>query len=531
MIDLRTLRPLDDATIVGSVRRTHRAVVVDEGWRSGGISAEIAARIVEQAFWELDAPVARVCAAEVPVPYARQLEQAALPQPADIVEAAPGWWADGRVPHAVAGRRHGRGNRLEWQVDPGDAVHRGDIVAVVETEKSDIEVEVFEDGVVEELLVPAGHEVTVGTPLARIGAPGTASPTAPEIARAPEPQPEPQPEPGHHPVRSPVVRRLADELGVDTTGLTGTGPGGTVTRADVEAAVRTAPAAPAAPAAPDHSPPSAAPRLRASPLARRRAESHGIDLATVEGTGPEGAVVARDLPDQPAGTGEGAGTGDRQASLRRSVATLMSRSKREIPHYYVRSTMDLGPADAWLEAANRTRPPSERLVAAAVLLAAVAHAATRVPGLNGHWIDGGFRAADAVDLGVAISLRGGGLLAPAIRDAADLSVDELMARLRDLTRRTREGRLRASEMTDPTITVTNLGEQGAEAVYGVIYPPQVAIVGFGRVVERPWAVDGMLAVRPVVTATLSGDHRASNGHDGARFLTAVDRYLQGMEQP
>jgi pyruvate dehydrogenase E2 component (dihydrolipoamide acetyltransferase) len=135
----------------------------------------------------------------------------------------------------------------------------------------------------------------------------------------------------------------------------------------------------------------------------------------------------------------------------------------------------------------------------------------------------------AVHLGVAVSLRGGGLVAPAIHDADRLSLDELMVSLRDLVERARAGRLRSSEMADPTITVTSLGDQGAEEVFGVIYPPQVAMVGFGRIVERPWARDGLLGVHPTVRATLAADHRASEGHEGSRFLATLDRLLQAPE--
>jgi pyruvate dehydrogenase E2 component (dihydrolipoamide acetyltransferase) len=129
-------------------------------------------------------------------------------------------------------------------------------------------------------------------------------------------------------------------------------------------------------------------------------------------------------------------------------------------------------------------------------------------------------------VGVAISLRGGGLVAPALHDTAGQSLGDLMRQLRDLVQRARSGGLRSSELSDSTITVTSLGEPGVETVFGVIFPPQVAIVGFGKLVERPWAVDGQLVARPVVTATLSADHRVSDGHRGGLFLAAVDRLLQ-----
>jgi ABC-type antimicrobial peptide transport system permease subunit len=165
-----------------------------------------------------------------------------------------------------------------------------------------------------------------------------------------------------------------------------------------------------------------------------------------------------------------------------------------------------------------------------LLLSAVGRAVAETPELNGFWLNGGFRPADAVHLGVAVSLRGGGLIAPALHDANRKSLDEIMAGVRDLVNRARSGRLRSSEMSDPTITVTNFGERGVDLVHGVIYPPQVALVGFGGVRERPWAAGGMLGVRPVVTATLAADHRASDGHTGSRLLALIDKRLQKPEE-
>ena len=164
------------------------------------------------------------------------------------------------------------------------------------------------------------------------------------------------------------------------------------------------------------------------------------------------------------------------------------------------------------------------------MLKAAAVAARRVPQLNGFWIYDDFTPADDAHVGVATSLRGGGLVPPAIHGAADLSLEELMARLRDLITRARAGRLRGSELTDPTITVTNLGDQGVESVFGVIYPPQVALAGFGKVVERPFAVGGLIGVRPVVVTTLAADHRATDGYTGGRYLTAISDLLQHPEE-
>ena len=150
--------------------------------------------------------------------------------------------------------------------------------------------------------------------------------------------------------------------------------------------------------------------------------------------------------------------------------------------------------------------------------------------MNGFWIDGAFKPGDGVHVGVAISLRQGGLINPAIHDVDKKTLDELMENMLDLVNRARAGHLRSSELSDGTITVTNLGEQGVESVFGVIYPPQVALVGFGKIVERPFAVDGLVGARPMIDATLSGDHRVSDGHRGGRFLLAVDRLLQEPEK-
>ena len=215
--------------------------------------------------------------------------------------------------------------------------------------------------------------------------------------------------------------------------------------------------------------------------------------------------------------------------MRRAIASAMSRSKREIPHYYLAHTIDLEPALTWLERRNAQRPIEQRLVYGVLLLKAVARAVTEAPSLNGYWRDDAFVAADAVNLGVVISLRGGGLAAPALLNAASLDVDALMAALKDATERARRGRLKSSELTSATITVSSLGDIGVEAIYPIIHPPQVAIVGFGAIVTRPWVVDGGLHVRRVVTATLAADHRASDGHEGARMLAAVARYLTKPE--
>jgi pyruvate dehydrogenase E2 component (dihydrolipoamide acetyltransferase) len=184
----------------------------------------------------------------------------------------------------------------------------------------------------------------------------------------------------------------------------------------------------------------------------------------------------------------------------------------------------------WLREQNLKRPVTERLLYGVLLVKAVALALSEVPELNAMWRGEEVVQSEAIHVGIAISLRGGGLVAPALHDADRRSVDDLMRGFRDLVQRARTGGLRSSELSDPTITVTSLGEQGVESVHGIVYPPQVAIVGFGKVIDRPWVVDGAIVSRPLVSATLSADHRVSDGHRGGLFLAAVDRRLQEPER-
>ncbi|MEJ8810805.1 dihydrolipoamide acetyltransferase family protein [Variovorax ureilyticus] len=349
------------------------------------------------------------------------------------------------------------GRLVQWCVPAGAHVRPGDVVAVVETQKGAIDVEIFLDGVLEDL-VPLGTELPVGAVLAHVRgqdeAPGAA-------AKAPAP-------PATRVRASPAARRRAQELGVDLAALAGSGPDGVIELADVERA-------------PQLRPPQAAPR-----------EAAGFD----------------------------------PAQMRAAIATAMGRSKREIPHYYLTQAIDFGASQQWLTAYNEERAPAERLLAAVLLLKATALALREVPALNGFWRDGAAQLAQSVHAGWAISLRGGGLVAPALHDADRASLPVLMEALRDLVQRARSGHLRSSELSDPTVTVTSLGERGADSVLGVIYPPQLALVGFGRIAMRPWVADGQLVVRPVLQASLAADHRASDGHLGARFLDRLDAALQ-----
>jgi pyruvate dehydrogenase E2 component (dihydrolipoamide acetyltransferase) len=380
------------------------------------------------------------------------------------------------------------GKLLRWRKNAGDRVQRGDIIADVETDKADIEIEVFTSGIIEKFIVQPGEKVPVGTVLAIIRQEGeviqpeavpisTAVPSAPAPAKPAVPTPPPPLQPflvTERPGRlhiSPAARKIAADLGIDPASIAGTGPGGRITIEDVQQAAK--------------------------------------------------AKAAQPQPQVEL---------DRQTRMRQAIAAAMARSKREIPHYYLSTTINMRRAMAWLAQENLKRSVEDRLVYGVLLVKGVALALRETPELNAVWTGGKATPSADVHVGLAISVRGGGLVAPALHNTDRQSLDELMKNFRDVIQRARAGSLRSSELSDPTITVTSLGEQGVETVFGVIYPPQVAIVGFGKMVKRPWSSEGQIISQPVITATLSADHRVSDGHRGALFLSAVDRKLQEPEK-
>lgn len=380
------------------------------------------------------------------------------------------------------------GKLLRWRKLVGDQVQRGDIIADVETDKADIEIEVFTTGVIEKFLVQPGEKVTVGTVLAVIREEG--KPLTAEELRIPTVAPR-EPIPAGPVVPAPSISLIATRPAVGER------------------------------------------RLHISPAAKKLAADLGVDPASIAGTGPGGRITLEDVemaaqakPVQPPAEV----MLDRQARMRQAIAAAMARSKREIPHYYLSTAVDMSRAMAWLTQENLKRTVEDRLVYGVLLLKAVALALRDAPEINSIWTGGAATPVRDIHVGVAISLRGGGLVAPALHHTDRQSLGELMKNFRDLVQRARAGSLRSSELSDPTITVTSLGEQGVESVFGIIYPPQVALVGFGKIVARPWSADGQVVSRQIITATLSADHRVSDGHRGGLFLAAVDRRLQEPEK-
>lgn len=406
------------------------------------------------------------------------------------------------------------GELVEWLVKPGDTVAKGDVIAVVETHKGAIEIEIFEAGVVESLDVQVGESVPVGAPMAVIRDEQGGDKVAVESQKI-EKQDDQKKKAVSRKVEKQKVEKQTPEKQTEKDTAAPSAAGG---------------------------------QQLASPAARMRAAEAGIDLADVPGTGPGAAVLLGDVEqwlfarEKSAVTPDaGARVADTQQSvsvkqglnvgmMRQAIATAMSRSKREIPHYYLSHRIDLQTATDWLADRNAGCDPEQRLLMGALFLRATVLAVAKVPELNGRFEDGVFTAADTVNCGLAISMRGGGLIAPALLDAGTRTLDELMLAMCDVVARTRTGRLRNSEVTQGTITVSSMGDNGTDSLLGVIYPPQVALVGFGTPSRRPWVIDNEVQVRTVVDVTLAADHRASDGRRGARLLTEIEHLLREPDQ-
>jgi len=365
----------------------------------------------------------------------------------------------------------------EWRVKPGDVIKRGDIIAEVETRKGIIEIEVFDEGVVGELLIKTDEKVPVGVVMTYI-----LSPDETKAGRQPQ----------------PVIKEEKITSAIKP----------------IEEKPKTVPEV-------QHT--------RASPLARKIAEEKGINLSNVKGTGPDGAITREDIEKAAAQSGvQDLPERNITENIRMAVAAAMSKSNREVPHYYLQTKVDMSHVMAWLGEANKQRSVKDRLLPVVLLIKAVAKALADVPDLNAWW-DNGLQRKQNIHIGFVVSLRNGGIIVPAIHDAGKKSVDELMKALSDIIPRARALKLKSSELADSTVTITSLGEGAVETVFGIIYPPQVALIGFGGITEAPWAENGMLGIRPVLTVSLSADHRATDGNTGSLFLTALKNYLMKPE--
>lgn len=384
------------------------------------------------------------------------------------------------------------GTLIEWQIKPGDRVEKGDTIAVVETSKGAIEMEVYHSGTITELLITPDTKLPVGSVLARMTTTDAPVPSIPKptasMPSTPAPAASATSADSHDTIES--AAELNPDIGSNTE------------------------------------------RRFISPAAHMQAQATGIDIGQLKGSGPQGAILLRDLPsrtEQHVEKTRPTETAQPASSMRQAISEAMTRSKQTIPHYYLTMDIDLTNAQHWLAEQNQSREPEQRLLLPALLISAIARLLPRYPALNGTFINGRLTPSDTVNIGNTISLRQGGLVVPAILNANTLTVDETMAVLRDLTERSRRGRLRSSEISEATITVTSIGERGADSITGVIYPPQVAIIGLGRVRNAAVVSEGQLAIGEIMTVTLAADHRVSDGLTGARFLHALAKQLQQPE--
>jgi pyruvate dehydrogenase E2 component (dihydrolipoamide acetyltransferase) len=393
-----------------------------------------------------------------------------------------------------------------WHKKVGDAVSAGDVVADIETDKAIMELEAYDDGVLERILVAEGESAPIGTPIGVLGdgsgsGPAPAEPAAPEPAAQPAapgpaaepaaPAPAPTGTRDARPPASPLARRLARERGVDLEAVQGSGPHGRIIRADIEAAAVSTPTPPdaaateAAPSAP--SAPSAAPS-RPAP---------------------------QDADEVPL------------TAMQRVAAARLTQSKQEAPHIYLTRAVDVtdllalrSTLNTTLVAAGGPKVSVNDLVVKAVAASLRAH-----PEVNVSFAGDVLHRHRGVHVGVAVAVESG-LLVPVVRDADRRSVSEIAARTRDFAARARERRLRPDEMTGGTFTVSNLGMYGIEQFTAVINPPEAAILAVGAATEELRPRDGAPVVRSIMRVTLSCDHRVVDGATGAGFLRTLTELLE-----
>ncbi|MCZ7569890.1 MAG: 2-oxo acid dehydrogenase subunit E2 [Ardenticatenaceae bacterium] len=402
---------------------------------------------------------------------------------------------------------------VEWLKREGDHVEKGEPLVVVMTDKVNMEVEAPASGTLADIRARADETVPVTSVIASILDPGE---TPAEAAPSAEPPPLPEgPDENIAPPPTPVATRLAMSAGVDVSAIPGSGPRGRVTKEDVERFLTQ---------------PTDSARVRATPAARRVARERGIDLKDLSGSGPRGRIHEADVLAALAATGASQPVAAparvppeeeivRLSGLRRIIARRMEESARTIPAFTLSTELDAGPIQTWCEEINSwLRASNETPISlTALLLKAVAWALGRHPWLNAHYGNEELHLFRPVHLGVAVAVERG-LIVPVIRDAHQKGVVAIGNDLRALSERARTDQLSPEVVQGATFTVSNLGMFAVDHFTAIINPPQVGILALGRITDRLVPVDGQPTVRPMMTATLSADHRAVDGAVGARFL-------------
>jgi pyruvate dehydrogenase E2 component (dihydrolipoyllysine-residue acetyltransferase) len=410
-----------------------------------------------------------------------------------------------------------RGTIARWLVHEGDAIHEGDVLAEIETDKATMELNAYNDGVLLRILVQDGESADLGAPIAVMGDEGedvssfsaagdgaaaatadgageTSEPPSPGVTAVAEPETTPAPAParatpGSGELKaSPVARRIASDAGFDLRSLAGkgSGPDGRIVRVDVERALAGGGAA----------------------------------------EEPRAAAPAAAAPAAPAPAPAEADTVTEPSPMLRAVARRMSESKAQVPHFYLQCEIDMGKALALREELNaELAGDGVKLTVNDLIVRACALALRDHPQFHRSWVDGKLHQHGAAHVGIAVALDEG-LIVPVIRNADSLPLRELAVVARDLVGRARSGSLKQNEIEGGTFSVSNLGMLGITSFQAIINPPEPGILAVGSVVERAIGLGGQVAVRPLMAVNLSVDHRAASGADGARLLQTVTRYLE-----
>ena len=432
---------------------------------------------------------------------------------------------------------------VRWLKREGDTVTRGESIAEIETDKATVELEAYESGVMARILVPEGVVVPVGETIGLIAEPGeqvsdiaapvatppvaappmdsAPTPPAPPAAAPPAPadtpavvaDTQPTESTGRTPV-TPVARRIAEQAGVSVaevqSNVTGTGPGGRITRGDVEAYLTTrtvAPPEPVAPQAPPQPVAQEAPTHTEPPV--QTAAQTVVPQAESAPAGGVGIVV-------PAGL----------SPMRQAIARRMSLSKLTAPHYYVTVDIDMTRAVQMRAEINEELESESRVSVNDLIIKAVAMALRSHPHFNVTVQAEGIIPNATIDVSIAIAMDGGGLIAPSMPDIGDDSLIEIAERSRDLARRAREGRLRSNEISGVGFAVSNLGMYQVKDFVAIITPPNAGAIAVGSVLSTPVARDGQVVIAEMMSATLSADHRATDGAEGAQFMNEARRLLE-----
>ena len=434
------------------------------------------------------------------------------------------------------------GKVVRWLKKEGEEVTRGEVIAEIETDKATVEYEAYTGGVMAKIVAEEGIAIPVGGLIAVMTAPGEASPedilTDAAIALAVD-SPAPAaagvqalegpisaavaPADTEEVRASPLARRLAKERGFDLATITGTGPGGRITEADIpEQGAAVAPAALA----------SSNGYIKASPLAKRLARERGIDLATLTGTGPGGRVIEADVPEhavpadaEPVAPATLVSENVELSRMRQAIARVTSDSKRDAPHFYVALDVDMTKAMSFRRDLNDELDAENRVSVNDLIVKASAIAIGRHPKFNSFFRDDHLQMNAAINVGIAIALESG-LIVPGVNGCESKSLVEIAAASRDLVSRANSGTLRNDEYSGTTFSVSNLGAFDIESFTAIIFPPHAAILAVGTVKEQPVVRDGELAIAQIMKATLSTDHRVADGAEAAQFLVEIKKLLQ-----